>query len=994
MSSSVIPSLEPKFFFGLTTGLNGNCFFINNDEIIYPVSGVLVIYNIILHTQKYIHLIDTQKTITAMTLSNNKKTLAIAKKSEKPTISIYDLNTMKRVRLFTSPIELKANSFMVLQFSYDDIYLAVLSNEPDFIMYYYNWENSKIDSYVKAISPPNVVGPVTDMSLNPTDNTISCFVGKGLFRLMTITDSVWRQYGFQKAENLDLTSVCWLNGDRILAGTVDGRIILIENGDLIAIYNAKTTTTLDPKLKLKNPLDVIPLNRKNGELTDIRCCISFKKGLVFVIGDSTVYCFEKTNDQKYLKYNELEKNVDKNLSTLNSDRPLNFIKMLAVSPNYEKIICVTKRTQLFWSSLMKTHDKSFVVSRNFKPLGEDLHHGGIASLSTCIWKPIFITCGKTDHTIRIWNYLNYSLILCQQYQEDIFSVSLHPSGLYSIAAFTGKVEFQLVYTEGLKRWREFSITSCNLTEFSMSGHMFALANQFDVDVYCSVTFEKRFTFKAHSQKITRIVWDINDFKLLTCGEDGGIYEFNTKTGERDMDIVHPNTIYMDLAISKDTSTIYPASQDGRFIEIHNQSITRDIDLFKGALDAITLSKSDLMLFVAVNNGIILSLMLPIMADIKYNQFSMHNKKVTMMKLTIDDSQLITCSEDGSICIWEVKNAEEKLISINDQFTYSNDILVNSLDLINKIETIKELKMRVHELETENKYQLSELLKNSCEKLKELNSTYSSRTTELENKNSELVKKHLADKSRLEMEINRLKELHNLNIEKLESTYNEKLLYEYNKYDELQKQVLDNSLELEKGLSKLEIEKEKLLKQMEYQLSSKLKEKDDDISKLKEQLSIEKENTKQHINKIENDTEQLVLKQSKDYNIKLKELKKINLSLKSELGSYKMKIKAISEETDNLKYMIGKYEEDIEKLKLTVQIREKTVLDLNNLIHERDAIIVHKEYVICEEKFKNKELEKQILLRDENILVLEQTNEPLVLEIQEKKSKIVEKKMQN
>lgn len=109
-----------------------------------------------------------------------------------------------------------------------------------------------------------------------------------------------------------------------------------------------------------------------------------------------------------------------------------------------------------------------------------------------------MTCGKIDHTIRVWNYLDCSLLLSQQYQEDIFSVSLHPSGLYSVAAFTGKVEFQLVHTEGLKAWREFTVTYCNLTEFSTSGHMFALANQFDIDVYCSVTFEKRFMFKGHS----------------------------------------------------------------------------------------------------------------------------------------------------------------------------------------------------------------------------------------------------------------------------------------------------------------------------------------------------------------------------------------------------------------------------------------------------------------------------------------------------------------
>lgn len=69
-----------------------------------------------------------------------------------------------------------------------------------------------------------------------------------------------------------------------------------------------------------------------------------------------------------------------------------------------------------------------------------------------------------------------------------------------------------------------------------------------------------------------MVWASNDMKLVTCGEDGAIYEFNTRTGERDMDIVHPKTIYMDLAVSNDTNQIFPAAQDGRFKEINNQSV--------------------------------------------------------------------------------------------------------------------------------------------------------------------------------------------------------------------------------------------------------------------------------------------------------------------------------------------------------------------------------------------------------------------------------------
>lgn len=104
-------------------------------------------------------------------------------------------------------------------------------------------------------------------------------------------------------------------------------------------------------------------------------------------------------------------------------------------------------------------------------------------------------------------------------------------------------------------------------------------------------------------------------------------------------------------------------------------------------------------------------------------------------MTIDDSNLITCSVDGSICVWKVKDAEGKKIVLNDQFVYSDDILVNALDLKNKIENIAELKMRVKELERECKYQVTDLIKTKERQIDELNNNNSALIKILENKNT-------------------------------------------------------------------------------------------------------------------------------------------------------------------------------------------------------------------------------------------------------------------
>lgn len=82
---------------------------------------------------------------------------------------------------------------------------------------------------------------------------------------------------------------------------MDGRLAIVENGELIAMYNAKTMIDFDPKIRIKAPLDVVPLSKEANRRLDIRCCIPFKMGLIFVIGDSCVYYYDK-KDHKYVNH--------------------------------------------------------------------------------------------------------------------------------------------------------------------------------------------------------------------------------------------------------------------------------------------------------------------------------------------------------------------------------------------------------------------------------------------------------------------------------------------------------------------------------------------------------------------------------------------------------------------------------------------------------------------------------------------------------------------
>lgn len=78
----------------------------------------------------------------------------IAEEGQKPIITIYDLTTYKRRKILTVPFENStAREFACVQFSYDSKYLVAVTGEPDWYLYYYNWDKGKVESHAKAQNP-------------------------------------------------------------------------------------------------------------------------------------------------------------------------------------------------------------------------------------------------------------------------------------------------------------------------------------------------------------------------------------------------------------------------------------------------------------------------------------------------------------------------------------------------------------------------------------------------------------------------------------------------------------------------------------------------------------------------------------------------------------------------------------------------------------------------------------------------------------------------
>ncbi|XP_025200516.1 LOW QUALITY PROTEIN: cilia- and flagella-associated protein 57-like [Melanaphis sacchari] len=1022
--SSPTLDLEPKFVFGITNNVPGNCLYWKNDVIVYPAMSVIVIYNTKDNTQKFIYLTEgSRRVITAMDLNTNNHVLAVATIDEKesvdgivsgtsarPVISIYDLRTLDLKHVFQEPDNNDNDEdgnaedngskktfrrrFTKIHFLWDNIFVAALvvggHDGSDCTLYYYSWRNSTIETYVR------INGPVSDMALNPIDTAICCFVGKELFRLMTKPEKDWQQYGFREADGIHFTCVCWLCGDRCLAGTIDGNVILFKNGDPQAVYRVDAISEIDVTIIMTeiHQLSMTTMSANLSRNNIVRSCFTFEFGLVLLVGDFTIYHFRKMDEGR--RYEKTYKFIKEEYRYLQQEEvedelPMHYIESVCISPNSKILTFITKRPQLYHALLSQpdeNDDESTMLSLPTipGPLGVDLHHGVVESLSTSLWKPILMTCGKLDYTIKVWDYVQCTLLLSKHYPKPVCIVSMHPTGLYSLAAFSDHLEFQMVQMDDLVPLKIFPVRNCTAVTFSGSGHMFAVAKPGAIEVYCSLMFVKCFSCLGHLGPIEKLVWCNHDMNIVAYDIVGAICTFDTKTGKVLTHIApYTGAAYTDLAVGQDVNQLFVIAKDGSLKEVYDRKVKREVNFYGVPLNAVSVSKSNLILFIAAENGVILTVILPMGVQIEYKEFKIHSNSIKKMCLATDGSVLISCSEDSNICVWEVKNTENITRKIEKTHVYTDDILVNLSKYDKLQENIKKIETAVNKLETENTINLNTTVKAKEQEIKDINKANTTQYYETIKKNEEEQEKQKKLISKLKFELNQLTETNEQSIINLESYYNKQLVYKYKKFSILENYGFQLTSGLQKNLEAVQDTLDKELQEAASNNEKKLREKLEDILQSKEKLINEKNNTKMLVGDTENNVDENVFSIKNKFTDKLNNLKDLYSKTMSALAEDKIKYNLYKQSIDELRRSSELLTKDMEELKLAANKKKNRIFVLTRLIKQCKEIIPQKNIQILDVKQQMSLLVKDLKVLKEDIIELEQTTEPLELEIQEIKN---------
>ncbi|GLD97629.1 hypothetical protein PINS_up006319 [Pythium insidiosum] len=688
--------LIPRYLFGIKGSVKNHIAFADENIVVYPCGHNVVLHNMESKEQQFIHGMESGSVggITALSVSPNKRYVAIAEKAEKAVIHIHDLVTLRR-RKTLALADNMSDSCVWVAFSSDNKYCVAQGGAPDWMLSLWLWEKAKLLASVKATNQAG--GAVNQVDFSPNDPSVLCVSGNGIIKFLRFVDGQLRlQATPLKREPANFLCHAWVSDDRVVAAADTGELWLFEGVEF---------------------RQVLASSPSDGNY--VSSILGYSKGFVCGGSGGIVRIYDRSDDGREFYKKAKTFSVEGNSST---------IANLAISPTEDSLVCSLDNNQLYVLTLSST-DILKEDAMNFEPLATSFHQPGnagdhITGLDTCIRKPLVVTCGL-DKSVRVWNYLDKSTDIMKFFKEDTYAVAFHPSGLHVAVGFTDKLKLLNILMDDIRAFREFAIKACREVRFSHGGQYLAAANNNVVQVYATYTGELVGVLRGHSNRVNAIAWKHDDRKLLTCGADGAILVWNLRTATKVGDgHSQARCTYTDAILTHDGDVVYATGTDGLLKEIDVVTGVARCEHWAGgvSLGPLALAPSQQFLYAGTvepnRPGSIRVYRLPLDNDASnavaaaaataaaasgsgatttgggasgnaapsptsptaagaaasqaagattttalqtlaasqsYVEYQCHDLPVTRMRLSFDNQFLFTAGEDGSLCIFETRD---------------------------------------------------------------------------------------------------------------------------------------------------------------------------------------------------------------------------------------------------------------------------------------------------------------------------------------------------
>ncbi|CAI5689004.1 unnamed protein product [Oreochromis niloticus] len=945
---------QSHFIFGVRTGVRNNLCFFDEQTVVFPSGNSCVCFNTVQRWQRFISGSERSQGMRAMTISSNRRYLAVSDYGERATVTVFDLqHEQGRKRKILSAGDMSVQEFICIAFSPDSKYLIGLTEGPEWMLILWLWEKHKLLATLKT---PNTNNPVTQVSFNPYNNTQLCVSGTGVFKLFRYSEGALKQSSVAKVESINFLCHTWMSEHRVIAGTDTGRLLVFESGDLrreISMTSVQGQSARQVEVKKIKDANV----DEGPSVPSITAILSYSKGFACSRGPGTVFLFEQTDESGYRKTREIKIPLDAYCSGVTLAE-YQQIDTICFSPAEETLAISTNRGQLYSVSLSSV-DMNKEDKLHFELLSQSFHSSSITGLSICIRKPLVATC-SLDRSVRIWNYETKVLELYKEFQEEAYSVALHPTGLFILVGFSDRLRLMNLLIDDIRTFKEFTVRSCRECAFSNGGHMFAAVNGNIIQIYSVTSFDNILNLKGHNGKVCQIEWSLDDSRVVSCGVDGAVYEWNTQSGKRESESVLKSCSYTGVAFSSDCKTILAVGTDLTLKEIQDCQVLREVPADETAHTALAVSHSGRVVFTGTSSGTVRAIKYPLPIQKEWITYQAHSGPVTKMVITYDDQFLLTVSEDGCLLIWKIIDKEGRGLKSNKHIVHTEEILITKSDLEEKTQHMLEMKMRLEELQMENEYQLRLKDMNYNEKLRELSDNFVQQIGTL--KTSQQAMKTEMEKQECENQQNSAELImkHSKELKDLELSYSQKLIVEHEKYQDLEQKHQRMLEDYEKQLKSAEDRKIQAVEELTKMYEAKLQEKTQLLAQSIDSVSC----LSAHISCCSLCVSSLV-----GWALVCSQF----ISLQKRIDDRSADINKLKQERQRLLGLIRSLESDIEDLKRQISGHEKTSQD--------------KDHIILCLKRKNQELEKLKFVLEFQLNELKQKTEPLQHDISVKKERI-------
>lgn len=702
----------------MKSDISGNIYFLDENVFLYIAGNACILYSTETKTQKIVYPSDQCECITSIAVSPNRKVFIACERVRKGAIlSVFDINpTIKRRKPITlgenGPIE-----YFNASFSPDNKLVAVQGGAPNYTLYIFVWDKGRL---LGTANPVEQGKTVNCIKFHPLDSSILVVAGKGLLVFYRISEGGFKALPLNtlKRELGNIQSAVFVNDKRCICATDRGDLILFEN----------TGSCIELKCYLKcSPEDDNP----------ITCICPFAKVYLilfhqgFICGgvEGTVRVYEESEDA--LEYY-------KTFRTLRAGKNVDQVIHITISPTEDLMVCSTRDAKAYLLSLSNLemlrpedvklelcvgpfHSSSSVYLLLLFQSGLKRIH----DISICPRKPILASCG-CDRSIRIWDYDAKTIELYKIFDEEVQTLALHPSGLYIAIGFSSRFKLANILINDIKPYAEFPIKvfiiiilqNCAVARYSVGGHYVAASTPSNaIYILTSYTAIIYVELIGHTGKPIALEWADRDNILFSACLGGSLIMWDVKTGNKIKEFSLRSIMWSSISVRYDHGIVYgvgvKADDDTTSVlyaieftpDGKQASIKYEREFTNLKINSLVYNNTAKTLFIGHSSygrsGVIQGMRLPLGDQIL--TYQCHSGIVHRLLLSYEEKYLITCADDGSICVFHFKGLG-RLIKENS-LPPAEEVLIVKSDLEDKYGMMNELKAKVDELTRHNEHEL-------------------------------------------------------------------------------------------------------------------------------------------------------------------------------------------------------------------------------------------------------------------------------------------------